>query len=209
MKRTVLPLGSIGANCYILTADNSNEAVVIDPGIFSDELKQLLEGLDVKYILLTHGHFDHIMGTNGVKSMFPNAEVCVHKDDEICLHNREYNLLGDNYDGVVEDIKADIILKDGDRLSFSGGELSVLHTPGHSKGSVCFIDNENKAIYSGDTLFCLTVGRTDFIGGSFDEMMESIKKLSLFDDAYKVFPGHNRSTTIGFERKRNRYMRML
>lgn len=209
MKRTVLSLGSIGANCYILSDENTNEAIIIDPGIFDVNLKQALEGLDVKYILLTHGHFDHIMGTNGVKSMFPNARVCIHAADEICLHDRKYNLLGDNYDGEVEDIKADMILNDGDSLSFSGGELTVLHTPGHSKGSVCFIDNENKAIYSGDTLFCLTVGRTDFIGGSFDEMMVSIGKLSLFDDAYEVFPGHNRSTTIGFERKRNRYMRML
>lgn len=209
MKVNCFALGDIGANCYVITDEKTKEAAVIDPGIPSDEVNEMLAGYDLKYILLTHGHFDHIFGSESLKNLYPDAKLCIHKNDEICLNNRSYNLIGDDYAGYLPRLSADILLNDGDEIAFAGIRLKVLHTPGHSEGSVCFIDADNKIIFSGDTLFCLTVGRTDFITGSFEKMMESVKKLSLFDDEYTVYPGHNRSTTIGFERKRNRYMRKL
>lgn len=209
MNISCFPLGDIGANCYVLTDDVSKQAVVIDPGVPSDEVNVALIGYDLKYILLTHGHFDHIFGSASLKELYPDAKLCIHKNDEICLNDRTYNLIGDDYSGFLPEMKADIILNDGDVISFGEVQLKVLHTPGHSEGSVCYVDELNKIIFSGDTLFCLTVGRTDFITGSFEKMMESVKKLSLYDDEYAVYPGHNRSTTIGFERKRNRYMRKI
>ncbi|MBR6620532.1 MAG: MBL fold metallo-hydrolase [Clostridia bacterium] len=209
MNINCFPLGDIGANCYVLIDDVSKHAVVIDPGVPSDEVNNALMGYDLKYILLTHGHFDHIFGSASLKELYPDAKLCIHKNDEICLNDRTYNLIGDDYSGFLPEMKADIILNDGDVISFGEVQLKVLYTPGHSEGSVCYVDELNKIIFSGDTLFCLTVGRTDFITGSFEKMMESVKKLSLYDDEYAVYPGHNRSTTIGFERKRNRYMRKI
>ncbi len=208
MNIKCLPLGDFAANCYVLTDETSKQAVVIDPGVASPQLNAELSGYELKYILLTHGHFDHIYGCASLKEQYPTAKICIHKYDAIRVNDRSLNLIGD-YDGELPKIEIDIILEDSDVLEFADTELKVLLTPGHSEGSVCFVDEKNKNIFSGDTLFCLTVGRTDFVGGSYDDMMESIKKLSLFDDEYSVYPGHNRSTTIAFERKRNRYMRKL
>ncbi len=207
MNTVCLPLGDYAANCYVITDDTSKTAAVIDPGVPSDELNDALLGYNLKYILLTHGHFDHIFGCKSLKEIYPEAEICIHSDDEICLNNNEMNLAGDFE--LTPGVEADIVLSNGDVLKFADTTYKVLNTPGHSPGSVCYVDDENKVIFSGDTLFCLTVGRTDFIRGSFDDMMESVKKLAEFDDEYTVYPGHNRATTIGFERKRNRYMRKL
>lgn len=207
MNLTCLPLGDYGANCYIITDDTSKTAVVIDPAIPSDELNDTLLGYNLKYILITHGHFDHIFGCKALKEIYPEAKICIHSADEVCLNDNKMNLAGDFEE--TPGVMADFVLKDGDVIEFADTTFTVLSTPGHSPGSVCFVDKNNKLIFSGDTLFCLTVGRTDFIGGSFEDMMSSVKKLSEFDDEYAVYPGHNRSTTIGFERKRNRYMRKL
>ena len=207
MNIICLPLGEYAANCYVLTDDETKTALVIDPGVPSDELNDALLGYNLKFILLTHGHFDHIFGCKSLKEIYPEAEICIHSDDLLCLSDNEMNLAGDFEE--TPGVTADRILRDGDIIDFSDTSIYVLNTPGHSPGSVCYIDKANKTIFSGDTLFCLTVGRTDFARGSFDDMMESVKKLSGFDDDYTVYPGHNRSTTIGFERKRNRYMRKL
>ncbi len=209
MEIRCLPLGDYQANCYVLIDENEKKAAVIDPGIPSDELNEMLLGYELTYILLTHGHFDHIYGSSVLKSLYPDAKLCIHTADEICLNNTEYNLAGD-FDGYLPELKADVLLNDADEIRVSDDiTLKVVHTPGHSKGSVCFVDEKNNCMFSGDTLFCRTVGRTDFIGGSFDEMLESIRLLATFDDDMAVYPGHNRSTVIGIEKVKNRYMRKL
>ena len=207
MNIQCLALGEYGANCYIVTDEATKSALVIDPGVPSNELNEALLGYDLKFILLTHGHFDHIFGCKSLKEIYPDALICIHSGDAICLSDNKMNLAGDFEE--TPEVTADRVLENGDVIGFADTEFTVLSTPGHSPGSVCYTDDKNKIIFSGDTLFCLTVGRTDFIGGSFDEMMSSVKKLSEFDDDYAVYPGHNRATTIGFERKRNRYMRKL
>ncbi len=208
MNISCFPLGEFEANCYLLTDDETRQAAVIDPGLPSEELNEALKGYELKYILLTHGHFDHIYGCPSLKNLYPQAQLCIHKSDEVCLGSSKWNLAS-GYVGDLPEIKADRLLDEGDVIEFAGESLKVLSTPGHSLGSVCYVDRKNKVIFSGDTLFCLTVGRTDFIGGSTEELIASVKRLSLFDDEYAVYPGHNRATTIGFERKRNRCMRKL
>lgn len=207
MEVLCLSLGDYAANCYVLTDADTKTAAVIDPGVPSDELNDALLGFDLKYILLTHGHFDHVFGCKALMEIYPDAKICIHSDDEICLSNNEMNLAGDFE--LTPEVEADIVLKNGDIIEFADTAFRVLSTPGHSPGSVCYVDEKNKLIFSGDTLFCLTVGRTDFVRGSFEDMINSVKKLSEFGDEYEVYPGHNRVTTIGFERKRNRYMRKL
>ncbi len=204
-----LPLGDYQANCYIVADDNSMTAAVIDPGVPSDELNELLNGYELNYILLTHGHFDHIYGCDKLKELYPGCKICVHRADEICLNDKRLNLAGD-YDGYLPEIYADIVFDGNEELEIIPGVIvKVLHTPGHSQGSVCYVDFNNGFMFSGDTLFCRTVGRTDFVGGSFDQMMDSIKMLSTLNESIRVFPGHNRSTTIGEEKIKNRYMRKL
>ena len=209
MEIKCLPLGDYQANCYVLIDEKNKKAAVIDPGVPSDELNDILLGYDLGYILLTHGHFDHIYGSEVLKELYPEAKLCIHTDDEVCLNSTEYNLAGD-FDGYLPELKADVLIKNGDEIKISDDiTLRVVHTPGHSKGSVCFVDDKNNYMFSGDTLFCRTVGRTDFIGGSFDEMIDSIRLLSTFNEDMIVYPGHNRSTVIGVEKVKNRYMRKL
>ena len=209
MNIQCLPLGDYQANCYIVTDENSMTATVIDPGVASDELNEFLVGYELKYILLTHGHFDHIYGCESLKELYPECKICIHHADEPCLNDTKFNLVGD-FNGYLPEINADIVFDGNELLEIVPGvTVKVIHTPGHSKGSVCYTDFENGFMFSGDTLFCRTVGRTDFIGGDFDEMMTSIKLLSTFDENIRVFPGHNRATTIGEERIKNRYMRKL
>lgn len=203
-----IPLGPISANCYILTDDETGVSTVIDPGEFNDELKSLVSGLNVKYILLTHGHFDHILGVSELKA-FTGAEVAIHKLDADCLESEQKSLCAWEYPDMQKPVKADVLLSDGDKINIGNSVLRVLHTPGHTKGGVCYIDEQNRIIFSGDTLFCLTAGRSDFPGGSTTELMESLKKLKTLDGDYKVFTGHNRATTLSFEREHNKYMRSL
>lgn len=209
MNISCLPLGDYQANCYVITDENTKLASVIDPGIPSDELNDLLLGYELKYILLTHGHFDHIFGCESLKTLYPDCKICIHKDDEICLKDKTRNLVGD-FEGDLPELKADILLDDSDIIDLSDDiTFKVIHTPGHSKGSVCYYSPTYNVLFSGDTLFCRTVGRTDFIGGDFDTMMKSVKLLSLLPPETVVLPGHNRSTTIDDEKHKNRYMRKL
>ncbi|MBR2875720.1 MAG: MBL fold metallo-hydrolase [Clostridia bacterium] len=204
-----LPLGDVEANCYILCDEETKVGAVVDAGGFSDELLSSIKeaGIeDLKYILCTHGHFDHIAGVKRLKSVFNNAKIVIGKEDAILTEDADKNAA--MYFGApFESFKADILVEEGDVLTIGSKELKVMETPGHSKGGVCYICEAEKFLFSGDTLFKLTVGRTDLWGGSINELLNSIEKLMLLTDDYEVFTGHNISTTIGNERVRNRYLR--
>lgn len=201
-----LQLGPISANCYILTDGETGVSAVIDPGCWNSELKSAVAGLKIEYILLTHGHFDHILGVSGLKE-YTGAKVAIHKADSDCLKNETKSLCAWEHPGEQIHVNADILLSDGDIINIGNTKLKVLSTPGHTKGGVCYIDECDRLIFSGDTLFCLTAGRTDFPGGSTKELFESLKKLKKLDGDYTVYTGHNRSTTLNYERTHNRYMR--
>ena len=203
-----LALGPVSANTYIVTDDATGETAVIDAGACTDELLDKLNGKNVRYILLTHGHYDHILGVPALKA-HTGAEVLIHKADADCFWDTEKSLASFDRSFSQTPMKADRLLSDGEEIHLGETVLSVLHTPGHTKGGVCYIDYQDRLIFSGDTLFCLTAGRTDFPGGSFEELMASLITLRNLPGDYIVYPGHNRTTTLEHERVRNRYMRRI
>ena len=203
-----LALGPVSANTYIVTDDATGETAVIDAGACTDELLDKLNGKNVRYILLTHGHYDHILGVPALKA-HTGAEVLIHKADADCFWDTEKSLASFDHSFSQTPMKADRLLSDGEEIHLGETVLSVLHTPGHTKGGVCYIDYQDRLIFSGDTLFCLTAGRTDFPGGSFEELVASLITLRNLPGDYIVYPGHNRATTLEHERVRNRYMRRI
>ena len=203
-----LALGPVSANTYIITDDATGETAVIDAGACTEELLDKLKDKNVRYILLTHGHYDHILGVPALKA-HTGAEVLIHKADADCFWDTEKSLASFDHSFSQTPMKADRLLSDGDEIHLGDTVLSVLHTPGHTKGGVCYIDYQDRLIFSGDTLFCLTAGRTDFPGGSFEELMASLITLRNLPGDYIVYPGHNRTTTLEHERVRNRYMRRI
>lgn len=204
-----LPLGPVQANCYIVTDEASGLSAVIDAGDFNESLKEKIKNKNVKYIMLTHGHYDHIIGVYDLKQ-FTGAEVLIHKADADCLFDEKRSLSYYSYmPGAQKPLTADRLLDEGDTVTLGETEFKVLHTPGHTSGSVCFADEKNRIMFTGDTLFCLTCGRTDLPTGDDYQMYESLKRLKELDGDYTVYTGHNRSTTLSAERVRNRYMRRI
>lgn len=199
--------GMMGENCYLLTDEQTGKSAVLDPGAMTPELEACIRALpagSVPYILLTHGHFDHILGVPRVREL-TGAKVVIHALDAPCLADEKESLACYECPGAQEAVPADILVHDGDLLELGSLEIQVLHTPGHTRGSVCYRCGD--VIFSGDTLFCHTCGRTDFPGGSMEEMLASLRRLAALQGDYRVYPGHNRATTLQEERMKNRYMR--
>lgn len=201
----MLTVGPLQTNCYILGDEKSKEAVVIDPGGNFEEIeKQLMRlRLKVKYIILTHGHFDHTGALAQLKKT-TGAEILIHSADAFMLSkdNRGQPFLLESGD---EPCSADRTLKEGDKIQFGENILEVLHTPGHTPGGISLVID--KMIFTGDTVFCGSVGRTDLPGGSYRKLMDSIKTklLSKYDD-YVIYPGHGPESTIGEERRDNPFL---
>jgi glyoxylase-like metal-dependent hydrolase (beta-lactamase superfamily II) len=211
MIQFCVPLGAINANCYILADNESKEAIVIDPGDFTDELKKVLtdgEIKKVKYILLTHGHYDHILGVYDLQQ-YTGAQVGINRNDARCLESELDSGAGHRFKEVQKSLTADFYLEDGMSLIFGETGLTVLFTPGHTPGGVCFICESEKKIFSGDTLFYHTIGRTDLPGGNMADMKNSLRRIIDLKGDYSVFPGHDRSTSLDEERQHNKYLRGL
>ena len=195
--------GSLDENCYILYNDESDDCILIDPGSEAPLIDATLKEMKktAKYVLITHGHFDHI----GAAKFFQDrgARVFVHKDDAKRMeYDRVAVMLGCHN---VEWLKADETLEDGQILNLLGYEIEVIHTPGHSKGGVCYIIDSEKCIFSGDTIFFRSYGRYDFPDGSQQELISSFRKIFALEgrEDYIIYPGHGISTTLGDEKKYN------
>lgn len=207
LEISVLPLGSYYTNCYIITDSLSGESAVIDPGIYSPALKNALleKGIEkLSYILLTHGHFDHICGVYSLREEF-GGKVVIHGEDKPCLESTEISL-SETVEGYPQTVLSpDMTVSDGDKITLGETEISVMHTPGHTPGSVCYIADGN--MFSGDTLFKVGIGRTDLPGGNLRTIALSLKRLGALEENYDVFPGHGESTTLDNEKAANRLLR--
>lgn len=198
-----LPTGMLGSNCYVV--GNSGEGVIIDPGSRASDIIRLVEEmkLDIKYILLTHTHIDHITSVDEIRDRF-GAKVMVHEADAAAMSDGMLN--GSALFASSKTFRdADIFLKDGNNFEVGGMRIDIIHTPGHTPGGIC-VKIEN-SIFTGDTLFRMSVGRTDLGTGNQRDLMNSIKnKLIVLDDSVAVYPGHGESSTIGFEKENNPFI---
>jgi hydroxyacylglutathione hydrolase len=208
MIHEIIPVGVLACNCSIVGDETTGEAVVIDPGDDIEQVRAILSrhNMRVKYIVATHAHIDHVGGIEKLKHA-TGGTVLMHERDLPLYQNLSIQAawLGVRPPEVVE---VDQFLKEGDALRWGSLALEVLHTPGHSPGSLSLhLPGENSRIFSGDTLFQGSIGRTDLWGGSFDEILRSIhNQLLIFPDQTPVFPGHGAPTTIGEERASNPFL---
>jgi glyoxylase-like metal-dependent hydrolase (beta-lactamase superfamily II) len=199
-------LGQMGTNCYLVWDEKTLEAAVIDPGFEDQRISDSINEnkLKVKYILLTHGHFDHLGGVNQIRKL-TGAKVLIHENDADCLLDPRRNLsVLAGMSMVLE--PADGYLKETETVSLGKLVIRVIHTPGHSKGGICLLAEDQ--LFAGDTLFNTSIGRTDFADGDLNELLNEIeKKLFILDDATTVLPGHGENTTIGYEKMNNPFLK--
>ena len=203
IKIETFVLGEIETNTYVVTDSETGECAVVDPAVADSALLNFLEGRNVRYILLTHAHFDHILGERDAQEYF-KVPVYVHEDDKYLVENLPKQL--ERFGFVANTLPPEnvITFTQNDIFKIGDKEIKVIHTPGHTPGSVCFL--LDKMLFSGDTLFYTSVGRTDFEGGSFAKLSDSItQKLFKLDDDTDVYPGHDSKTNIGYEKKYNCY----
>ncbi len=195
-------LGDYVTNCYLIADDDTKNAVLFDAPAACDKILDYCEKNDIsiKYICLTHAHFDHILALNELKER-TGAQLFLHEKEEKYLKDPKLNLVGAvDFEVIIP--KADRLLKDGDVVELDSLSFKVIHTPGHTEGGACYLIED--ILISGDTLFSGSIGRYDFPLGSLEDELRSIKeKLLVLDDETKVYPGHGFSTTIGKQRKEN------
>lgn len=199
------PVGPLGCNCSIIACPRTKEAAIIDPGGNAEEIIALAgkHGLNVKYLLHTHAHFDHLLGSRQVKEA-TGAKICLHRGDQWLYDNlaRQGQLFGFT---IGEPLPVDLYLNDEEELKIGDLKATILHTPGHTPGSLCYsLADKESILFSGDTLFQRSIGRTDLWGGSYEQIIESIAgRLFTLDDSTRVIPGHGGATTIWEEKKEN------
>jgi hydroxyacylglutathione hydrolase len=201
MQIQAFNVGMLSTNCYVINCAETMEAIIIDPGFETPHEAELVtrcveeNALKVKFIINTHGHSDHISGDFVLKQKY-SVPICIHTYDAPCI------------DGLGEDfVPANVLLENGQLLRFGQVALKVIHTPGHSLGSISLAGN--KLVFTGDTLFAGGIGRTDFAGGSVCDMKRSLQKLMALPDDYIIYPGHGNVSIIGEERRSNPFLRWL
>lgn len=202
VKRGVFP--PLSNNCYLIVDEATNYSALVDCSVWNDDMKSLIGDTQLKYILLTHGHYDHTGGVKEVQSRY-GAKVVISAEDEKMLRSAAQSLALISR-APFEKTNADLTVGDGDIITLGETKIKVISTPGHTVGGVCFL--AENALFTGDTLFSMSCGRTDFPGGSGREMIYSLRKLRALDGDYNVYPGHEDVTTLEFERKNNHYMNM-
>jgi Zn-dependent hydrolases, including glyoxylases len=206
MKNIILEnvaVGMIATNCMLIINKTTKEAIIVDPGDSADEIAQAVTKADSRpvAILLTHGHFDHTWAVDDIRTLYDIPAYAYEDEaellaDSVLNHSAKY--------GRAYTVKPEYLLTDGEELNLAGMHIIVMHTPGHTKGCCCYYLPDEETLISGDTLFYETVGRTDLETSNNADMQKSIKDLlSKLPEEVKVYPGHGRSTTIGYEKRYN------
>lgn len=206
MKIETFVTGMLGTNCYLVSNEETKECILIDPAVCAPEIVRRIQedGLSFKAILLTHGHFDHIMGIDGFLKAF-SVPVYACREEEAVLCDASINASADYTGGYT--YAGAVYTEDGQVLRLAGMDIKVLHTPGHTVGGCCYYIEEEHTLFSGDTLFFESVGRTDLPTGSGSSLARSIReKLFVLPEDTVVYPGHMEATSIGHEKRYNPYV---
>ena len=204
MELKIINQNEMRQNVYVYFCPETKEGVIIDPGHNFDKVKAYVNENEIKItnILLTHGHYDHILYAKESADFF-SAKVNCHPDEEEMMETPDLNF-STRVSRTPVSFTPDRLLHEGDNITIGNGSLTVIHTPGHTQGCLCFYDEKNSKLFSGDTLFLESIGRTDFPGSSTEAIIKNIKeKLFTLPPEVKVYPGHGVSTTIGHEVKNN------
>lgn len=206
MKIEKFVIGIIGTNCYLVQNEETKECILIDPAVLRAEIVSHIrsQGLKLKAILLTHGHFDHIMGVDGFLAEFP-VPVYAHEKEKELLNDASLN--SSSTYGPPYTFSGAEYVKDHEKLHAAGFDIEVIYTPGHTIGGCCYYVPSEGVLFSGDTLFCSSIGRSDFPTGSAGQLIRSIQeRLMCLPDETRVYPGHMDETTIAFEKKSNPFL---
>ena len=202
-------------NTYVMFNEH-NEGFLVDPGynhnnVLIDHLKKI--GVNLRGILITHAHFDHIAALEDILKLYPDAKVYIHEEELDILINPELNLSCEDVDWLTHELifkpKSLILLTDNEEFEVSGFKIKCLHTPFHTKGSSCYLVKHEKALFTGDSLFFTTIGRTDLPTGSNRTIESSLMKIKSLPDGLKVYPGHGIITDLDREKKHNQYLRNI
>lgn len=197
--------GVLPTNCFIVTDEETGISAVIDPGFTADELFDAIKDLEkLDAILLTHGHFDHIMGVKDIQEM-TGAKIYMHEFEKEFATDSRLNLSTVLAERQCRTFEPDHLYTDGDKIAVGNLTFRVLHTPGHTVGSSCFMVQD--VIFSGDTIFKGSVGRTDFPTSDPKKMVQSVQRIAEIDENYAIFPAHGDSTTLDYEKKTNPFMK--
>ena len=210
MKIDCLALGAYETNCYVLRgSEAAKDCLIVDAGLGADQLIKFLQEhkLNPVSVILTHGHIDHIEGVAALRTEFPDIKVYIHKLDADMLTEPHTNLSA--MTGAAFSIEpADFFLEEQSIIEQAEIKLSVLHTPGHTPGGICLYCEDEGVVFTDDTLFADSIGRTDFPNGNTEQLLQSIReKLFTLPDETKVYPGHGPNTTIDHEKKHNQFLR--
>lgn len=196
-------VGQIMTNCYLVSNEETKELVIIDPGDQADLLARKIDesGAKPMAILLTHGHFDHVLAVNELAEQY-QIPVYAHENEKKQLHSTAVEFFP--HLGRSGEIRVDHFISGEPLLKLAGFEIKVFMTPGHTQGGVCYYFEKEGLLFSGDTLFFGSIGRTDFPGGSYKDLIQSVEtKLFPLPEDVVVYPGHNNATSIGFEKQNN------
>ncbi len=203
MRIETIHVGEMGTNCYLAWDETTNRGFLVDPGEQAEKIIRVCSRYQVKpeAVLLTHGHFDHIMAAKKIRQQY-EIPVYAGTHEEELLADSEMNLSA--MWAVPYTMKADKLVNDNEVLSIAGMEITVLETPGHTSGGVCYYIKKENVLFAGDTLFCESYGRTDFPGGSMFALLRSLRgKLFVLPEETDVYPGHGQATSIGYEKTHN------